>query len=233
MARVYKAKPNSSDWWIDYNDAHGRRRRAKVGPNKAVAHKVLGERLKQVTEELELGIKHIEKMSFEVFAPEYLEVHAKANKRSWQRDEIVIRKHLTPFFGDKLLSEIGSEDIEKYRAARVKLVSKSTVNREMDCLTTLLNKAVEWGKLRENPALKVKDFKVDNRRLVYLERGECARLLEACRQDFRPIAETFILTGLRKSELFSLRWADIDLRAGVIQGLEDQERKASPYPLER
>ena len=89
-----------------------------MGPNKAVAHKVLGERLKQVTEELELGIKHIEKASFRSFFDEYLETHAKPNKRSWWRDRQIGKVNLIPFFGERFLSEIRAEDVEKFKAAR-------------------------------------------------------------------------------------------------------------------
>ena len=231
MARVYKAKPNSPDWWIDYNDAHGRRKRSRVGPSKAVAQKVLGERLKQVTEELELGIKHIEKRSFEVFAYEYLETHAKPNKRSWFRDQQIIDLHLVPFFGKRFLGEITAEDVEKFKAARAQKVSKSNVNRELACLKTILAKAVEWDRLRSNPAKKVKLFRVDNRKLVFLDRDECRRLVEACPRFLKPIGQVGILTGLRRTRLLRLKWEDIDFKLGVIYVQDAKGGKSRELPM--
>ena len=42
--------------------------------------------LKRVTQEKELGIRHIETMSFKDFSQKYLDTHAKPNKNSWERD---------------------------------------------------------------------------------------------------------------------------------------------------
>ncbi len=60
MARVFKKDKKSADWWIDYNNRFGRRRREKVGPNHELAVQVLGERLKRVTQEKEICISNIE-----------------------------------------------------------------------------------------------------------------------------------------------------------------------------
>ena len=192
---------------------------------------MLGERLKQVTEELELGIKHIEKRSFEVFAYEYLETHAKPNKRSWFRDQQIIDLHLVPFFGKRFLSEITAEDVEKFKAARAQKARKSNVNRELACLKTILAKAVEWDRLRSNPAKKVKLFRVDNRKLVFLDRDECHRLVEACPRFLKPIVQVGILTGLRRTRLLRLKWEDVDFKLGVIYVRNAKGGKSRELPM--
>jgi len=83
----------------------------------------------------------------------------KANKKSWKRDEGCI-KHFKDFFTGRHLSEISTKDIEQYKLERSKNVQKSTVNRELSCPKTLMNKAVEWGKIEMNPNKSVKKFKV-------------------------------------------------------------------------
>ncbi|MDP2788767.1 MAG: phage integrase N-terminal SAM-like domain-containing protein [bacterium] len=43
-------------------------------------------------------------------------------------------------FAGKYLHEITPKDIEQYRAERIKEVSKSTVNRILNCLSSLYNR---------------------------------------------------------------------------------------------
>jgi len=233
MARVFKKHKKSANWWIDYKDRFGRRRREKVGPNHELVVQVLGERLKRVTQEKELGIRHIETMSFKDFSQKYLDTHAKPNKRSWQRDEIIIEKHLVPFFKDRFVTEITAEDIEKYKVQRSGKVSKSTVNRELDCIKTMFAKAVEWGNAHENVTQNVRDFKVDNKKTIFLELEELEAFLNACPKWFRSIIEAYLNTGLRKSELLNLKWSDIDWKARIIYVLKTKNGKAIEIPINR
>jgi integrase len=84
----------------------------------------------------------------------------------------------------------------------------STVNRELDRLNSMLSKAVEWGKLLENPARQVQRLKVDNRRTRILTDGEQRSLLEACPRKLRAMATLALITGARIGELLALRWED-------------------------
>jgi len=232
MARVFKKHKKSANWWIDYKDRFGRRKREKVGPNHELAVQVLGERLKRVTQEKELGIRHIETMSFKDFSQKYLDTHAKPNKNSWERDAIII-KHLTPFFKDRFVTEITAEDIEKYKVKRSGMVSKSTVNRELDCVKTMFAKAVEWGNANENVTENVKDFKVDNKKTIFLELEELEAFLNACPKWFRLIMGAYLNTGLRKSELLNLKWSDINWKARIIHVLKTKGGKAIEIPINR
>ena len=57
--------------------------------------------------------------------------------------------------------DIGAEEVERFKAQRKgetvvrfrakkkTLISPATVNRELACLKTVFNKAVEWGRLRK------------------------------------------------------------------------------------
>ena len=231
MARVFKKDKKSADWWIDYNNRFGRRRREKVGPNHELAVQVLGERLKRVTQEKELGIRHIETMSFKDFSQKYLDTHAKPNKSSWQRDEIIIEKHLFPFFKERFVTEITAEDIEKYKVKRSGMVSNSTVNRELDCVKTMFAKAVEWGNANENVTQNVRDFRVDNKKTIFLELEELEAFLKACPKWFRLIMDAYLNTGLRKSELLRMKWSDIDWNSRTIQVLKTKGGKMLHLPI--
>lgn len=97
-------------------------------------------------------------VTFEKFANDILELYCKQNKRSWDRDEISL-DHLKAAFKDLPLHDVGAEAIERYKVARKAEVAPATVNHELTCLKTLLNKAVEWGRIEKNPAARVKKLK--------------------------------------------------------------------------
>lgn len=208
---VYNKKGN---WYIDYY-VDGKRKREKIGPSKKLAETVLKKRKIQIAEGKFLDIKKEERIKFSDFSDEFLGIYSKANKKSWQRDEDCINSFKRHFEG-KYLHEINTKDIEKYKIERIKKVCKSTVNRELSCLKTLMNKAVEWEKLITNPAKKIKKFKVQNKRTRYLEAYEINRLIDCCGISIRPIVVTAVNTGMRKHELLDLEWKDVDFGNGII-----------------
>lgn len=102
------------------------------------------------------------KITFNEFGKRYME-HAKANKRSWLRDEQMYR-NLKEFVGsERQLTDFHPADIEGYKLHRRKEVSGSTVNRELTLLKRMFNLAIDWELFRGlNPVRKVKFFKEFN-----------------------------------------------------------------------
>jgi len=224
---VYKKGIN---WYIDYYFPNGKRKREKVGPSKKQAELVLKKRRVQIAERKFFDIKREERISFDEMPKEYLEVYSRPNKRSSWRDEISIG-HLTAFFGNKTIQEITPLDVEKYKQKRVKEVSPSTVNREITCFKHIFNKTKEWKKIKENPIASVRLFKVDNKRIRYLEKEELARLIDTCPNYLRPIVIVAFNTGMRKSELLHLKWNDIDFRNKIIYLVQTKNREVREIPM--
>jgi integrase len=77
--------------------------------------------------------------------------------------------------------------------------------------------AVEWGWLTENPALKLKSLKGENKRTRFLANEEINRLIESSNEYLKPIIITAISTGMRKGEILNLKWKDIDFEHGFIK----------------
>jgi len=87
-----------------------------------------------------------------------------------------------------------------------KPLKPATVNRELDTLKSILSKAVEWGKLLENPARGVRRLKVENRRTRILTEPEQRDLLEAAPRKLRALITLALITGARVGELLALQW---------------------------
>ena len=203
-----------NNWYIDYYIL-GRRKREKVGPNKAQARVVLQKRKVQIAERKFLDVQRHQKVKFQEMVKLYIKTYSKPNKRSSWRDEISLG-HLSSFFGAKCLHELTPLDVEKYKVERLKKVAPATVNRELACLKHMFNKAIEWGKAKENPARKVKLLREENRRVRYLEKEETKALLETCPPHLKPIVITALNTGMRKGEILTLKWSQVDLVHGII-----------------
>jgi integrase len=156
---------------------------------------------------------------FDVFADEFIELYAKPNKRSWSRDETSL-VHLKAFFKDRLLSEISPDQVADYMAQRKKAVrlvkknpvpiSPSTCNRELTLLKTLLAKAVEWQRIESNPAAKVKKFREPRSRERILTPEEMRRLVDVAAPHLKPILIVALNTAMRRSEILSLKWTDLN-----------------------
>lgn len=193
------------NWFIDYYDAHRRRKREKIGPSKKLAQEVLSKRKVQIAEGKYLDIRRDEKIKFTDFAKTYIEIHAKPNKKSWRSDQTSLN-HLIPFFGSKYLYEITHFMIEKYKNQRAESVKPASVNRELACLKCMFSKAILWDKMRDNPVRKVRLFKENNQRVRYLDGEELKKLLANCQPKLLPLVIVDLNTGMRKSEIRYLKW---------------------------
>ena len=216
-------------WYIDYYH-QGRRKREKVGSSRKLAEQVLLKRKVEIAENRLLDIRKDKKIKFEHLANEYIERHAKPYKKSWRQSDVINRKNLTAFFYGKYLYEVTPKRIEDYKLKRMKEVSPATVNRELACLKHMFNKGIEWDMAESNPVKKVKLFKENNVRVRFLEREEIKKLLANCSEPLRSIVAVALNTGMRRGEIFNLRWRDLDLKRGIIhlEQTKSGERRQIP-----
>jgi integrase len=84
-------------------------------------------------------------------------------------------------------------------------------------LNLILQQAVEWGYLHENPAQSVKmPRRPPKPDLVVLTYQQMTKLLEALSEPYKTMVQLVVLTGMRRCELFALRRMDVDLEQAVI-----------------
>jgi integrase len=79
--------------------------------------------------------------------------------------------------------------------------------------------AVCEGIATSNPCLKVGKLREENRRDRYLTADEEKRLLAVCigdRAHLRPIIIVAIHTGMRRGEILSLKWTQVDFSRGIM-----------------
>jgi integrase len=216
-------------WWIDYyNQSRERVQESSHSSNKRDAEELLTLRKSEI---LRGVYKRPVKITLSKFGERYME-HAKANKRSWLRDQEML-KHLQEFFGaQRELSEIAPVEIEGYKLKRLAKVSGSTVNRELTLLKCMFNLATNWDLfLGSNPVRKVKFFRELNigTRIVSPEEEE--RLIRNAAPFIQDLMLFALNTGLRVGEIFTLPWSNVDLEKNILNVFAPKTGKTRTVPI--
>jgi len=129
--------------------------------------------------------------------------------------------------GDKVRKIIGpsKKDAEAYFAKSKATTQPATVNRELALLKHMYSKAIEWGRYEENPAKKVKLLKGEVKRVRFLMPDDVQKLLSNCADHLKPIVTVAVHTGMRKGELLSLNWDQVNFEQGIISLLDTKNHK--------
>ena len=228
MRKVKGIYQKGENFFIDYY-VNGRRKREMIGPSLALAETVLRKRKVEIAEGKYLDIRREERVQFNAFADQYLEVHSKQN-RSYYTD-CKNMDVLKRFFGGKDMQTITALDVQRFKTERSSEVAVSTTNRALALLKSMFNRGVEWRKLTENPCSTVKQFKENNQRLRYLEQEDMKKLLNNSQGYLHAIVITALFTGMRKSEILGLKWKDCDFNRGLIRLTRTKNNETRTLPM--
>jgi integrase len=226
---VYKRGKN---WYVDFV-FKGQRVRESIGPSKKTAEKIISKKKAEIAENKYLDIrKEPDPVKFHDFSKEYL-AWAKINKKptTYVRDLSIIRL-LDAEFEGKTIQEITPWQIEKYRGKRKEISAPATVNRELSVLKHLFSRAIEWGRLQENPAKKAKFFKGAAKRVRFLMPDEIQTLILNCEDWLKPIVTVAVHTGMRKGEILSLEWSQVNFEQGIISILDTKNHERRDLPMD-
>jgi integrase len=223
------------NWYIDFR-FKGQRIRESIGPSRKDAGRIIAKKKTEIIENRYLDIrKEPAPVKFYAFAKEYLQ-WSKANKKpsTWRRDLYFMRLFDREFEG-KNIQDITTWQIEKYKAKRGEKWKPGSVNRELALLKHVFSKAVEWKKIKENPARSVKCLKGATKRIRYLMPDEIQTLLSNCegllRGLLKPLVTVALHTGARKGELKGLQWPQVDFELGIISLLDTKNGERRDIPM--
>jgi integrase len=140
-------------------------------------------------------------------------------KHSMQKHRsFMLKKHLLPRFGEKALSGVTRQEIQAYVAHLTRAAyAPRTIDHIHDVLSAILRTAVKWGHIHENPARGVNLPALRSVRPKWaLTTVQAAQLLAALPRLPRTMVRLAILSGLRRGELFALRWKHIDEHSRML-----------------
>jgi integrase len=149
----------------------------------------------------------------------------------------IIDRYLVPTFGSQCLREISPLALQKYilefRIAEpdemaerkpanrgiARCLSRESVDKIRDVMSSILGSAVKYGFLIKNPAegVHLAPAKRGTRRhKPFIRPEQFAALIELIQEPYATMVSVAVYTGLRVSELIALRWSDIHEQSVTI-----------------
>lgn len=158
------------------------------------------------------------------------------------QDECRFTKYIEPSMGGKEPSELVPLDVDRIRIKLLKTMKPATVRNVLELLRRIISYAGK-KQLCTIPLFKIEMPKVNNLRTEDLSEEQMEKLLHILREGIiiekdgtKTILDTDATTmmllalssGMRRGEIFKLRWDDVDFRQGCItirdpKGGEDQK----------
>jgi integrase len=176
---------------------------------------------------------------FEDFVIETFLPYSETNKKSFYYDVLICRV-LVPAFQNKTLRQITPPMIEALKQELFNRPTKhgqkrspATVNRHLSALSKIFSLAEDAELVDSNPCKRVRKFQLDNQRMRVLSSDEEVRLFSELEKNklVAQIVQTALHTGMRRGEIFNLKWFDVDFSRGLIQVRVSKSNKKRLVPM--
>ena len=175
-----------------------------------------------------------------VWEQEYLVGVKSSTKQNYTQH---IRNHIIPALGNRKIQQLSGPDIQRFynqllrEGGKIRChdkdgnilkkdgkpvyesapLSAKTVKNIHGVLHKALEKAVKLGYIRTNPADSCELSRVEKKEICPLDSEDITHFMEAVQNHpFRALFLTTLFTGLRRGEVFGLRWDCVDLEHGTI-----------------
>lgn len=143
-----------------------------------------------------------------------------------------IRLYIKPELGSRKLSSLSRVDVQDFADRLLASgLDPSTVKNILKPLRVIYRRAFARSEVAINPTSALELPACRGRRQRIADPAEAAALLEALPQADRALWAIALYAGLRRGELWALRWEDIDFEASVIhvrRAWDDKEGEIEP-----
>ena len=220
--KIYYIRYRKNEKMID--EKFGRQFQDKATPakaNKARARRISGdEPTNQERRDAEIARKKAEagKYTIDRLFNEYIKGRPK--NKSYATDKGRYEKYLKPVFENKEPQDIAPLDVDRLRIKLQKKLSPQTVKHILNLFTWIINFGVKKN-LSKGLSFHVQKPTVDNIRTEDLSPEQLKNLLTAIDEaeniQIANIMKLVLFTGMRRGEIFKLKWSHIDFERGFIK----------------
>ena len=131
---------------------------------------------------------------------------------------LLLKNYVRPAFKHLKVTDVTFTDIDALHRQVTKQAGPYAANRMVGVLAKMFALAMRWGMRDDNPARGI-ERNAEIKRKRYLSGDELARLTAALAAHpdkiTANIVRLLLLTGARRGEVQSMRWADLDLDTGI------------------
>ena len=203
--QIFRAPGGS--WAIRWRDVTGRRHQRNGFVTKAEAKAVLDEELKRAR----LGVLHRPDRTLRELVEAFLEQYdAAPSSADWIRTNVAAA---VDRFGDRSIGMLHAQEIGAWRAT----LHGAKRYRAHRALRQVLEAAVRWKWIEENPATLVKNPEPPAGELHPFESwAEVDAVAVELGDRYGPLVICLVGTGLRPEEAFGAEWRDVDLEGRAL-----------------
>ena len=243
--RIFQRR-GSRFWWSAYYDASGKEQRevAKhvrsgekleaTEANRQQAERFLKSRVDEVTTEKRGGPAFVTPAHHRLTVDDLMDA-LKADyelRGVWNKRVNSTVKKVRERFGPSRAVAISSEAVAEWQIAlREEGYRDATVNRFCQVLGQSFALAIERKRLSSGPVVKHLS-EVGNERKGFFTESEIRSVIGSLPEYLKDFVLFAYITGMRKGEVQSLRWSDVDGDAITLRPENSKNGEARPIPLE-
>ena len=186
--------------------------------------------------ELPTDVKELKRLTVADLLRRY-EQEVTPRKRGYVFEQSRLRQLLSHRMSQTALSNLSGATIAHYRDDRLKVVKSPSVRRELVVLRHVFEVArQEWGlPIIDNPVKRIRlpqDARPRERRLLPMAESILHSAINAHSAWYlRPFIVLLIETGMRRGELLSIRWCDVDFGNRTVNVLKTKNGYPRRIPL--
>lgn len=184
-------------------------------PTRREAQALLNSRI----HDLNQGLHKVQAtVSFGEFAKKWEEAILptyRASTRKFYLD--TLHRHVLPYFAEWRLCDVRTPDVQVFLNQKAKHYAPSMLYHMRATLSRVFSSACDWQYADANPAQGVRlPHKQDAGGGVTFRPEDVRRIVVHLSEPYRSMVVVAALTGMRSSELFGLKWEDVDFRQRLI-----------------
>jgi integrase len=207
-------------YWYEFTIRGKRYKKTTSTKDKRLAGQLESQERAKVLER-RAGLAEPDLVLLKTHVDDYLKYTAQHNSTSY-KDTIVLANFLE-VVGNQPLPDVTAFQIQKWMIKRANVVSRSTVNRELNIIRGCLSRAVDWKRLVSSPAGQVERFHVDDVRIRVFTDDELRAVLTSgndfvellCRVTLESLARLSEVLELRR-EHFGPTWIEFRRKGGKV-----------------
>ena len=218
-----------STYWIAFNYKGKEYRRSSKTDKKREADKLLAFYLAQCAREEFKGFLREDTYMLYEMLDDFVADYEQRGMRSIVPRRVHVR-HLKRFNKDMPVDDITERHIDLYIKHRLKVVSRTTVNRETQTLGQAMRLAKRKKLINDIPHIERFSEK-ENARKGFFEREDFEKIVAFLPDYAKDIARFAYTVGWRKGEILTLQWEDVHEQAIHLKPEVDKSKDGRVIPL--